>query len=205
MSNSAAQSRREERAQAQRERILCAAEQCFIEHGFHAASMAGIAEAAQMSAGLIYRYFESKSAIILAIIERQLEEKRADIAALDDGCELASRVQALFSAWQQGERGVTSAPLFLEMSAEASRDERIANALRRSDELTRAEFSDWLRQRKRQSGGGESLTEEELAWRSFTLQCFIEGLAIRALHEPQLDGEVLVRSLERVLPLLLME
>ena len=28
------------RAEVQRERILCAAQKCFIEHGFHAASMA---------------------------------------------------------------------------------------------------------------------------------------------------------------------
>ena len=64
------------RAEAQRERILCAAQRCFIEYGFHAASMASIAETAQMSAGLMYRYFENKSAIVLAIIERQLQEGR---------------------------------------------------------------------------------------------------------------------------------
>ena len=39
------------RAEAQHERILSAAQQCFIEHGFHAASMASIAETAEMSAG----------------------------------------------------------------------------------------------------------------------------------------------------------
>jgi AcrR family transcriptional regulator len=55
---------------------------CFIEHGFHAASMANIAEAAQMSAGLMYRYFDNKNAIVLAIVERQLEEKRAGIRQL---------------------------------------------------------------------------------------------------------------------------
>ena len=40
--------------------ILDAAKKCFIEHGFHAASMANIAETAGMSPGLIYRYFENK-------------------------------------------------------------------------------------------------------------------------------------------------
>ncbi len=65
------------RTQSQRDRILKAAQQSFIRHGFHAAGMAGIAQAAQMSPGLIYRYFDSKNAIILAIIERQLAEKKA--------------------------------------------------------------------------------------------------------------------------------
>ena len=45
-----------ERGQRQRDRILAAAQQCFITHGFHAASMANIADTAGMSAGLIYRY-----------------------------------------------------------------------------------------------------------------------------------------------------
>ena len=69
----------QERAELQRGRILDAAQKCFIEHGFHAASMASIADTAGMSAGLIYRYFENKSAIILAIVQRQLELLRDDI------------------------------------------------------------------------------------------------------------------------------
>ena len=35
-----------------------------------------------MSAGLMYRYFDNKNAIVLAIVERQLEEKRAGIRQL---------------------------------------------------------------------------------------------------------------------------
>jgi len=54
------------RAAKQRERILDAAEACFIRHGFHAASMAHIAQTADMSAGLIYRYFDGKAAIVKA-------------------------------------------------------------------------------------------------------------------------------------------
>src|SRR5690606_20893936 len=55
-----------ERAQAQRARIMAAARKCFVEYGFHAASMGNIAQQADMSAGLIYRYYASKSAIIIA-------------------------------------------------------------------------------------------------------------------------------------------
>ena len=72
-------SKAQDRAEMQRNRILDAAQHCFIEHGFHAASMASIADTAGMSAGLIYRYFENKSAIILAIVDRQLHLLRDDI------------------------------------------------------------------------------------------------------------------------------
>ena len=41
-----------------------AAKRCFVERGFHAASMADIAKAAEMSAGLLYRYFDGKGSIV---------------------------------------------------------------------------------------------------------------------------------------------
>src|ERR1700744_4297457 len=63
------------RAALQRERILDAAEKCFISSGFHAAGMARVAETAGISAGLIYRYFDSKESLVKAIIMRQLESE----------------------------------------------------------------------------------------------------------------------------------
>lgn len=49
------------RAETQRLRILDAAQRCFIAHGFHAASVSGIAAEAGISQGLMYRYFESSA------------------------------------------------------------------------------------------------------------------------------------------------
>ena len=73
------------RADLQRARILDAAQRCFVESGFHAATMAKIAETAGMSAGLIYRYFESKNAIVLAIIERLSAAPFSLLARVDHG------------------------------------------------------------------------------------------------------------------------
>ena len=112
----------EARAQAQRERILVAAQKCFVVHGFHAASMANIAETAGMSAGLIYRYFKGKNDIILAIIERQLEEARSDIAKLHATSDLVAGIAEVFQQWQANDPNITSAALFLELTAEATRD-----------------------------------------------------------------------------------
>jgi len=192
-----------EHAQAQRERILCAAQKCFVERGFHAASMANISDEAEMSPGLIYRYFENKNAIILAIIARQLQEKRADIAVLKSESELSQRIEYLFKRWCTGDPGVMSAPLFLEMTAEASRDPQIAEALRDADAQSRMEFGTWLRQRK--PDRSNTLDDAEAQWRSLGLQCFVEGLAIRAILEPDLDPAILTNSLNKLLPILLAE
>jgi AcrR family transcriptional regulator len=46
----------------------------FVEQGFHGAPMAEIAEKAGVAAGTIYRYFESKDALITEL-HRELKEK----------------------------------------------------------------------------------------------------------------------------------
>jgi AcrR family transcriptional regulator len=177
------------RADAQRDRILCAALKCFIEHGFHAASMASIADAAQMSAGLMYRYFANKNAIVLAIIERQLDEKRSVIRQLQSSTDMVARLVQTFEHWRSRDSQVMSAALFLEMSAEATRNPQVAEALRSSDALTRAEFQTWL---SRSPGeGGLGLPAEAAASRALLLQCVIEGLALRAAREPDLHADQL--------------
>jgi AcrR family transcriptional regulator len=57
-----------------REEIMQAALELIAEHGFHGAPMAMIAEKAGVGAGTIYRYFESKDALIAEIFN-ELEKK----------------------------------------------------------------------------------------------------------------------------------
>ncbi len=185
-------------AEAQRDRILEAAERCFIEHGFHAASMANISEAAQMSAGLIYRYFESKNAIILAIIERQLQEKRASIAELQPDADLAPKIKELFVRWQSRDTEIVNPALFLEMSAQAARDPQIAQAVGNADRVSRADGHAWFERVLGKSG--RRAEEEDVRGRAFVLQCFVDGLAIRACREPDLDPAFLDAGLKALFP-----
>jgi AcrR family transcriptional regulator len=201
MSNPEPASKGEARAQAQRERILTAARSCFVEHGFHAASMASIAKTAGMSPGLIYRYFDSKNAIILAIIGQQLEDARSDIARLKPDTDLVPLFRQLFTEWQCRDSELLSPALLLEMTAEATRDTTIAQALASADRVTGSDLRAWL---KEVAGSeGRAIGERELEARSFLLRCLLGGLAIRAIREPDLDPAVLTDSLELVLPRLL--
>lgn len=187
-----------DRAEAQRHRILDAAEKCFIRHGFHAASMAGISNEAQVSAGLIYRYFENKDAIILAIIERQLHERREDIARLQTDVDLAGRIGELLATWKKGEGRVMNPALFLEMSAEASRNPEIAKALGRADGRCRADFTQWLQELVR--ARKIAMDEAEIERRALALQCLVEGLAVRTMREPDLDASTFVEVVKLMLP-----
>jgi AcrR family transcriptional regulator len=189
------------RGQRQRDRILSAAQRCFITHGFHAASMANIADTAGMSAGLIYRYFGGKADIILAIIARQLEDSRASIAALQGEPDHRRRIVELFEGWRAHDPAVPNAALFLEMTAQASRDPRIAQAIEDADRISGDDFTAWLRQRARAAGA--QADEHELRARALALKAFIDGLRVRALRAPHTDVAVIESALDRFLPTVL--
>jgi AcrR family transcriptional regulator len=186
----------EAHAESQRERILDAAQKCFIEHGFHGASMARIAEEAAISVGLAYRYFDSKNAIMLAIIARELEGKRERIQELCARNDFLDAVLEKFAAWQAGSPDIMNKAIFLEMSAEASRSPEIAQAIRDSDTLVRQEFERWMQLGRRE--GGLGLTAGEAHERGLFMQCLIEGLVVRAARDPHLDSKAIRRALEPV-------
>lgn len=71
-------------AQQRREEIIKAAHKCFIAKGFHATGMADIAREFGMSAGHIYNYFPSKTAIIEEVISRGMEDFYKNSCALQE-------------------------------------------------------------------------------------------------------------------------
>lgn len=185
------------RAAAQRERILRAAQKCFVDRGFHAASMATIAQTAEMSPGLIYRYFSSKSEIILAIIGQQLDVARERIGELHAASDLAGALASAYGMPGECDSERISPPLFLEMSAEATRDPQIAAAAQTSDAAVRAALMQVLV--RRQEEGGYGVPKAEAAGRALMLMCLFEGLKVREAREPKLDRKVLRAALEQVL------
>ncbi len=70
--------RRKTRAEANEENrraILDAAEHHFELHGYHGASLDGIAEAAGFSKGAVYSRFEGKDDLFLAVVEDRIERR----------------------------------------------------------------------------------------------------------------------------------
>lgn len=181
------------RADRQRERILQAARGCFARDGFHAATMNDIAAAAEMSPGLIYRYFPSKSAIVGAIVDRQMEETRRTLGHIGSADDLVSAILDSFERWcQPAEGDRLDASLLLEILALAARDAAVADALRAADVEVRAGLHAALER----SGGEERPGGPPLACRVAMLQCLVEGVLVRAIRQPDLDRRLLRRSLE---------
>lgn len=63
-----------QRHEKRREIIIEAAKKCVAEKGFHAASVAMIANEAKINVGQMYRYFNSKESIVEAISEQVFEK-----------------------------------------------------------------------------------------------------------------------------------
>lgn len=196
MADPQGQARSSERAEAQRGRILAAAEQCFIEHGFHAASMATIAETAGMSPGLIYRYFENKSAIILAIVEHQLELMRRDMQPERD-VDLADEIASHY-AESRCERGIRPV-LLLEIIAEGTRDPRIGQVLDNVDGVISDRLFHWL---ERGGVGKEKMPADQARRRALMLQCLVGGVKLRETRDPDMDRDLMREALHEAVSLL---
>ncbi|MDQ8186249.1 TetR/AcrR family transcriptional regulator [Pelagicoccus sp. SDUM812002] len=170
-------------AEAQRNRILDASEECFIKFGFHAASMARVAETAGISQGLAYRYFKSKSAIILAIIERQLSERHSITEESSSAEDYVQKILGLVNSWTSSDFSRMNPVLFIEMCSEASRDPEIQAAITQADNAYRNDFKKWMHNLAEKSGS--FLSEDEINKRFYALQCLIEGTALLVTRQEQ--------------------
>ena len=196
---------RKDRAQAQRNLILDAAQRCFAERGFHGASMAMIADTAQMSPGLIYRYFAGKSELIHGIVSRQVELLADDLEALESGTR--HPVDGIVENYEYcvtRNREDASTPchldatLVLEIVAESRRDPVIAEAM----DLLDARINSGLSQCLVQSSGPDAkeVPPQLLQARTLMLRVLLDGLKMRQARDPDLDLSLLREGLRDVFP-----
>jgi len=189
-------------AARQRERILEAAEQCFIESGFHAASMARIAQTAGISAGLIYRYFDGKGLIVKAIIERHVEtDGSCAMDRLNSSEDVCTAMLDLFECWQRGNDPKMNAGLLLDLTAVCTRDPQIARVVRDRDRVVSDRLAQVVRRIAR--ARGVILKSAAARDRADLLQCLMEGLASRVVRDPKVRRSSLKPMLEKVIAVLL--
>lgn len=81
--------------EASREAILRGALEAFGEAGFHRTTVEEVARRADVSKGLIYNYFESKAALLEAIIRGRMEANAELLFDVREGEEPAARLRRL--------------------------------------------------------------------------------------------------------------
>jgi AcrR family transcriptional regulator len=75
--------RAEQMRSSRREAIVRAAEQVFARHGYHDASIADVIDAADISRGTFYLYFDGKDALFLELIERFITRMTEIVEVVD--------------------------------------------------------------------------------------------------------------------------
>jgi TetR/AcrR family transcriptional repressor of uid operon len=189
-------------AAARRNQVLTAAADCFRRKGYHGAGMAEISKTAGMSAGHIYNYFDSKEAIIEAIIQRDMEEMFSVFQQFED--QPGELLDIMVEGTDQGvdrhmnrEQGA----LELEMLAEAARNQKVAFLLQQSDTHARARM-------RRLLTGERSLvkdtTDKELDGRINVLFAIFGGLTLRRTLYPELQKDTILLALKPVIRTLLL-
>lgn len=119
------QAGRAQRRDQQVQRVLEAAKTCFVRSGFQGASMHHICAEAGMSPGALYRYFPSKEAIIEAIAAADRRQDVEMLAAISTIPHVIDGIVAAAMSHIQYIHQSGNAPLFVEIRAEAMRNEAV--------------------------------------------------------------------------------
>lgn len=159
--------------------------------------MSDIAAEAAISISLLYRYFANKRAIILAMVQMQLDEDRQGLDNVPTDSDFVSELSAAYTAWGHNVADVRHAGFLSEITALGLRDAQVAQVLHRFEHESRADLGAWLQ--RRADARGEQVEAREIELRAIFLRCFIAGLAVHAVHDPEMDAEQLHALLSRAL------
>jgi AcrR family transcriptional regulator len=170
-----------------RRQILDAAKRRFGRVGLHSTRIGDIAEEAGVSVGLIYKYFESKEALVEAIvqedIELQLEKLSAALSAGADSLDAAIErgMETLHALLADADRTA----LMLEIGAEVIRNPKIRSFLLRSQ----AEITAKLLERLEAVAARSGIDREEMIARAHVLSALSQGLGTQLAVQAATIGE----------------
>ena len=190
------------KAEQRRKQVLDAARVVFRDQGFHGASMAEIAAEAAMSVGHIYRYFDNKEAVIIAIVERDLQLAKETIdRMLQDPAGVPAAMVAGVDEGVAKMLDRQDAALFMEVMAEAARNPRVAHSARQQHESAQDCLALLFK--------GEKVEGATVGDGSFTsaqavdlLTLVFSGLRVRAIQDPTADAAMLAATIKNFVSLL---
>lgn len=187
------------KAELRRQQILDAAAECFRKSGFHGASMSEIAKSFGMSAGHIYNYFESKEAIIEAMVKRDLDQALERIAKIQGEKDI---LKAMLGTVDEGvQRRIDRSELDTEILAEAARNPKVAATVQSTDAVIREKVMNLIQGVQPVEGTlkGPPPCPLALAAKSTILMALFDGLQIRAIRDPNMKADDIGRVLKTVI------
>ena len=159
-------------------RILRAAKESFRIHGLQTTTVDAIAAQAEVSVGLLYRYFKSKSEMVQAIIVEDVELQMAQIErAIDEGStDLAGLPRLMINQFVEESQNREQLALMLEVTVEVYRNAPLREFVRRKRVEVRESLATRLEAKGIDRGAAHTLIEQiERA------SAVVTGVALEAL------------------------
>jgi AcrR family transcriptional regulator len=117
-------------SEERRHQILRAAMTCFARRGFHRTTMNDIGAEAQISVGLIYRYFDSKDAVIAFMASEHMEDLRQMLEQARRAPSLFDALEIVFTCHCEQQPEHVHAAFVMDLFAEAARNEHVRSLVR---------------------------------------------------------------------------
>jgi TetR/AcrR family transcriptional regulator, repressor for uid operon len=176
---------------ARRERILDAAERCFVGKGFHPATMDDICRAAGVSPGALYTYFASKDELIVGLCEREKDRFGKELARLAEASDFMSALRSVAEQYCCNEPH-EKVRLHVEIGAEAGRNAAIGGKVREMDKAV-SDSLVLLLEKERVQGRIAPKVPIEIAVRA--MGALGDGLFLRRTLDPDFDPNSIIPAM----------
>jgi AcrR family transcriptional regulator len=186
-------SSREQQKRRTRERLVDAAAAVFSERGYGAATLDDIADRAGLTKGAVYSNFENKTDLVLAVLNRRIDEPQLEIfdhvdpaEDLSDRFAHASKLLAegFDTAWFR---------LELECTVDALSDHRSLSKVQARDDAARSRLIKALGERQTIPN---AMSNEDLETMATALIAVVNGAALQRLKDPtRMPDELIARLL----------
>lgn len=166
-----------------RREILTAAQRCFARDGLRGASMSSICTEAGMSPGHLYHYFESKDAILRAIVQMVMENIAEDFGrTMESSDALATLISE--AMLDRVKADVGGHILVIDMLADADRNPQIADILQDYSSRMQNLLADFLREGQARNRIDPDLDPVATA---AILIALVDGLKMMGVRQPRVD------------------
>ena len=190
---------RKERQERTREQLVAAASRVFARRGYHQATVEEIAAEAGFSTGAVYSNFSGKEQLFLALADRQVSERVAEIQAVADAAEREDDAGAEAAAQFRTflERDPDWPLLFYEFWSLSVRNPNLHRELAKRRDAIRDALADTLERVAAQHGFELRFPPQTLAT---AIAASLNGLAFERAADPEaLPDEVFAEFVTAVL------
>jgi AcrR family transcriptional regulator len=185
---------------SRRTQLLDAAAVCFARGGFRGTTVADISAEAGCSQGLLYRYFSGKDDLIAALIERDRLRYTDWLRAIGSAPDPLAALRELLAHVLAEIEQPGHAALELEIAAEMTRGQGLADAGRRASADVLAALADVLRAGQA-TGAFDGRLDPQVTARA--LLALVDGLTVQHALDPRFlparHTEAVSRMIENLL------